>query len=128
MSASRVTTRFAPSPTGGLHLGNARTALFSHLFARGAGGRFVLRIEDTDSARSEAAYADALQRELRWLGLEWDGEPVHQSERGAVYEEHLARLPSPPRFVTRADRGRGFAELARVLLAALGVDPGPAPG
>ncbi len=92
MPESRVTTRFAPSPTGGLHLGNARTALFSYLFARGAGGRFVLRIEDTDSARSEAAHVDALQRELGWLGLEWDGEPVHQSERGALYEEHLGRL------------------------------------
>jgi glutamyl-tRNA synthetase len=92
MTRRSITTRFAPSPTGGLHLGNARTALFSFLHARGAGGRFVLRIEDTDVGRSDAAHAVTIERELRWLGLDWDGEPLRQSERGEVYAEHLARL------------------------------------
>jgi glutamyl-tRNA synthetase len=92
MSESITTTRFAPSPTGGLHLGNARTALFSYLHAKGAGGRFLLRIEDTDAARSDAGHVETLQRELRWLGLEWDDEPLLQSRRADVYEEFLARL------------------------------------
>lgn len=92
MRRSTVTTRFAPSPTGGLHPGNARTALFSYLHARAAGGRFLLRIEDTDAARSERAHEEALQGELRWLGLDWDEAPLRQSTRGEVYGEHLARL------------------------------------
>jgi glutamyl-tRNA synthetase len=92
MPESVTTTRFAPSPTGGLHLGNARTALFSYLHAKGAGGRFLLRIEDTDAARSDAGHVEALQRELRWLGLEWDDGPLYQSRRAEVYEEFLARL------------------------------------
>ena len=95
-----VVTRFAPSPTGALHLGNARTAFFSHLWARSCGGRFILRIEDTDSTRSEARYRDALMADLRWLGLEWDegpdvggrAAPYAQSERGSFYDEHFDRL------------------------------------
>ena len=70
MSAPRV--RFAPSPTGELHVGNARTALFNWLYARRHGGTFVLRIEDTDAARSSAEHEGALQDDLRWLGLGWD--------------------------------------------------------
>ena len=73
--SDRITTRFAPSPTGELHLGNARTALFSWLFARHHGGRFVLRIEDTDTERSKEAYTGALMEDLRWMGLEWDAGP-----------------------------------------------------
>ncbi|WP_347266481.1 glutamate--tRNA ligase [Paracoccus sp. (in: a-proteobacteria)] len=81
MTDSRpVVTRFAPSPTGYLHIGGARTALFNWLFARGRGGRFLLRIEDTDRARSTAAATEALLTGLRWLGLDWDGEPVSQFE------------------------------------------------
>src|SRR5688572_1106319 len=96
MSPGRITTRFAPSPTGELHLGNARTALFSWLFARHHGGRFVLRIEDTDTERSREAYTDALMADLTWMGLTWDagppGDEFRQSRRGAIYARHSATL------------------------------------
>lgn len=100
MPQPAVTTRFAPSPTGELHLGNARTALFSWLFARHHGGRFVLRIEDTDTERSKDEFATALMEDLEWLGLSWDagpgraasGEEFHQSRRGAIYARHSATL------------------------------------
>ena len=84
--------RFAPSPTGYLHIGGARTALFNWLFARQQGGRFVLRIEDTDGERSRPELIDVIFRALEWLGLEWDGTPVHQSERGALYRDAIDRL------------------------------------
>jgi nondiscriminating glutamyl-tRNA synthetase len=94
------TTRYAPSPTGRMHLGNARTALFSYLLARGHGGRFVLRVEDTDAQRGSEAHLDSQLADLRWLGLDWDGGPgvvdafgpYRQSERGALYEEYYAKL------------------------------------
>jgi len=100
VSHGPITTRFAPSPTGELHLGNARTALFSWLFARHHGGRFVLRIEDTDTERSKEAHTAALMDDLRFLGLQWDlgpgraqpGEEYHQSRRGAIYARHSATL------------------------------------
>ncbi|HUQ12436.1 MAG TPA: glutamate--tRNA ligase [Steroidobacteraceae bacterium] len=109
MSPGRITTRFAPSPTGELHLGNARTALFSWLFARHHGGQFVLRIEDTDTERSRESYTSALMDDLAWLGLAWDAGPAHeantggqssgqpsgeyrQSRRGVVYARHSATL------------------------------------
>ena len=69
-----VTTRFAPSPTGLLHVGNIRTALHNWLLARKAGGRFLLRIDDTDAARSEERFVEAIRADLAWLGLEPDGE------------------------------------------------------
>jgi glutamyl-tRNA synthetase len=95
-----LTTRFAPSPTGSLHLGNARTALFSWLAARATGGRFVLRIEDTDAGRSQDALLERQLDELDWLGLAWDEgpgvggphAPYRQSERGALYARALERL------------------------------------
>jgi len=95
-----IVTRFAPSPTGSLHLGNARTAFFSHLWARKLGGRFILRIEDTDVERSDSRHRDALMAELRWLGLDWDegpeiggpSAPYSQSERGAFYRQLFSRL------------------------------------
>lgn len=90
-----VVTRFAPSPTGFLHIGGARTALFNWLYAHSRGGRFLLRVEDTDRVRSTAAAINAIIDGLRWLGLDWDGEPVMQSERAerhvAVARELLAR-------------------------------------
>src|SRR5271155_4852335 len=100
-----VITRFAPSPTGSLHLGNARTAFFSHLWARKSGGRFILRIEDTDIERSEPRFRDELMAELRWLGLDWDegpdvggpSAPYAQSERGAFYGQLFARLSAEAR-------------------------------
>lgn len=95
MSSSPVVTRFAPSPTGYLHIGGARTALFSWLYARGRGGKFLLRIEDTDRARHNEAAVGAIIDGLSWLGLDWDGEPVSQYARRArhadVARELLAR-------------------------------------
>src|ERR1700753_2104483 len=90
-----VVTRFAPSPTGSLHLGNARTAFFSHLWARKTGGRFILRIENTDVERSEGRLRDGLLEDLRWLGSDWDegpdvggpSAPYAQSERGEWYAQ-----------------------------------------
>ena len=75
MSSPRHDTRFAPSPTGSLHLGNARTALFNFLAARASGGRFILRIEDTDAERSADPLLDRQLADLRWLGLNWDEGP-----------------------------------------------------
>ena len=89
-----TTTRFAPSPSGELHLGNARTALFNWLLARRDGGRFLLRIEDTDAERSKAEFTTQLKDDLQWLGLAWDGEIVEQSKRGDVYRQALDRLAS----------------------------------
>ena len=82
-----VITRFAPSPTGFLHIGGARTALFNWLFARGRGGQFLLRIEDTDRARSTPEATQAILDGLRWLGLDWDGEAVSQASRAARHAE-----------------------------------------
>ncbi len=100
MSTTAVVTRFAPSPTGELHLGNARTALFSFLLARHHGGRFLLRIEDTDPGRSLEAHTAALVEDLRWLGLDWDAGPGggappqtwRQSARQAIYAARLEQL------------------------------------
>ena len=80
-----VTVRFAPSPTGHIHIGNARTALFNWLFARQRGGRFILRFDDTDVARSRQEYADSIQQDLHWLGIGPDV-TVHQSARFATYD------------------------------------------
>ena len=77
-------TRFAPSPTGLLHLGNLRTAIFNALIARRKGGTFILRIDDTDPERSEERYVDAIRRDLDWLGIDWDREE-RQSARMALY-------------------------------------------
>ncbi|MDH7975869.1 glutamate--tRNA ligase [Sphingomonas sp. AR_OL41] len=86
-----IVTRFAPSPTGMLHVGNIRTALHNWLFARAHGGRFVLRIDDTDVARSEERFVEAIRADLAWLGLEPDGEE-RQSARFALYEARFAEL------------------------------------
>src|SRR6478736_5313061 len=89
-------TRFAPSPTGQLHVGNVRTALHNWLLARKGGGRFMLRIDDTDAARSEERFVEAIREDLAWLGLEPDGEE-RQSARLAVYEEAFERLKAAGR-------------------------------
>ena len=99
-SMSQMRVRFAPSPTGHLHVGNARTALFNWLLARGSGGTFILRIEDTDTERSTRASESAILDDLRWLGLAWDEgpdvggryRPYRQSERLSTYAEHAAQL------------------------------------
>jgi glutamyl-tRNA synthetase len=85
--SSGVVTRFAPSPTGYLHIGSARTALFNWLYTRHTGGRFLLRIEDTDRARSTEAAIAAILDGLKWLGLDWDGEPVFQFARAKRHAE-----------------------------------------
>ncbi|MCR9255015.1 MAG: glutamate--tRNA ligase [Alphaproteobacteria bacterium] len=87
-----VVTRFAPSPTGFLHIGGARTALFNWLYARHHGGTFLLRIEDTDRARSTQEAVDALLHGLTWLGLDWDGEPVFQFSRQERHAAEAHRL------------------------------------
>src|SRR5262245_7050346 len=95
-----IVTRFAPSPTGALHPGNARTALFSFLLARGRSGRFILRVEDTDRERHGEEHVASQLADLAWLGIDWDAGPgrddgrgpYRQSERGAIYAELFARL------------------------------------
>jgi glutamyl-tRNA synthetase len=125
-----VVTRFAPSPTGSLHLGNARTAFFSHLWARKTGGRFILRIEDTDAERSQLRFRDELMAEMRWLGLDWDegpdiggpAGPYSQAERGEFYRSLYARLVSKdlayPCYCTAED-----LELSRKLQRMAGKPP-----
>jgi glutamyl-tRNA synthetase len=87
-----VRTRFAPSPTGYLHIGGARTALFNWLFSRHHGGVFILRVEDTDVARSSQDYLNAILDGLTWLGLDWDEGPYFQSHRQQLYREHVQQL------------------------------------
>ena len=88
----KVKVRIAPSPTGNLHIGTARTALFNWLFAKKTGGEFVLRIEDTDIERSEKKYEDDIIEGLKWLGLDWSGEIYRQSKRIDIYEKHIIQL------------------------------------
>jgi glutamyl-tRNA synthetase len=97
MFTSFVVTRFAPSPSGELHLGNARTALFNFLLARAHGGRLVLRIEDTDIERTQERYVEALCTDLSWLGLNWDDGPYRQSQRAEVYARYFQQLEDAQR-------------------------------
>ena len=87
-----IRTRFAPSPTGMLHIGSARTALYNYLFAKHHGGQFLLRIEDTDKERSTNEAVAVILQSMKWLGLNWDGEPVFQSSRAARHAEVAAQL------------------------------------
>ncbi|MEL6793458.1 MAG: glutamate--tRNA ligase family protein, partial [Pseudomonadota bacterium] len=89
-------TRFAPSPTGALHLGNVRTAVFNALIAKKAAGTFILRIDDTDPERSEERFVDAIRKDMEWLGLEWDAER-RQSARMDLYREAAERLKAAGR-------------------------------
>ena len=89
MSSKNPRVRFAPSPTGKLHLGGARTALFNWLFARHHDGQFLLRIEDTDKARSREEFTQQICDSLSWLGLAWDEEPLYQSKRGDRYRKMI---------------------------------------
>jgi glutamyl-tRNA synthetase len=91
---TEIVTRFAPSPTGFLHIGGGRTALFNWLYARGRAGKFLLRIEDTDRARSTDEAIAAIFDGLTWLGLDWDGEPVHQFARAARHREVVEQMLS----------------------------------
>lgn len=108
-----IHTRFAPSPTGRLHLGHAFSAIQAHDYARGQGGRFSLRIEDIDGTRSRPEHVEAILRDLEWLGLGWDGEVTFQSQRLHLYEGALDRLRAMgllyPCFCTRADIAASLA-------------------
>jgi glutamyl-tRNA synthetase len=99
--------RYAPSPSGDLHVGNARTALLAWLWARGEGGRFLLRIEDLDPQRSRPLIIERLLEHLAAIGIDWDGNPVWQSQRSALYERALETLDAAgrvyPCFCSRAD-------------------------
>lgn len=111
-----VVTRFAPSPTGYLHIGGARTALFNWLFARGRGGKFLLRIEDTDRARSTPEATTAILQGLEWLGLDWDGVPVSQFEgrdRHAAVAQEMLAAGSAYRCFSTPDEIESFREAAR---------------
>ncbi|RED13220.1 glutamate--tRNA ligase [Pontivivens insulae] len=116
MSTQPVITRFAPSPTGFLHIGGARTALFNWLFARANGGKFLLRIEDTDKARSTPEATEAIFEGMRWLGLDWDGEAVSQASRAErhaeVANEMLAKGAAYKCFSTQ-DEIAAFREAAK---------------
>lgn len=105
-AAGAVTGRFAPTPSGRLHLGNLLCAMLAYLSARHAGGRFLLRIEDLDAPRCPRSLARQAVEDLAWFGLRWDAPPLYQSERTAVYQSHLERLRAKgliyPCFCTRA--------------------------
>lgn len=104
---NKVKGRFAPSPTGRMHLGNVFSALLSWLSAKSKGGKWLLRIEDIDPQRSHREYAQLIMDDLHWLGLEWDEGPYWQSERGNIYEHYLSILEDMhltyPCYCTRAD-------------------------
>jgi glutamyl-tRNA synthetase len=108
-----VVGRFAPSPSGLMHLGNARTALLAWLDARARGGRMVLRVEDLDRPRCRPAFADAARRDLAWLGLDWDAETAPQSRRDDAYAAAVDRLAAAGRvfecFCTRRELGAASA-------------------
>lgn len=89
---AKIVTRFAPSPTGHLHIGGARTAIFCWLLARHFGGDYHLRIEDTDLERSKQEYTDSILASMRWLGLDWDGELNYQTQRTALYNSYVDKL------------------------------------
>ncbi len=95
--------RYAPSPSGPLHLGNLRTALLAWLFARSAGARFLVRVEDLDRGRSRPEHERSQLADLAAIGLDWDGEVVHQSQRDALYDAAIARLDTYPCYCTRAE-------------------------
>ncbi|HMK68053.1 MAG TPA: tRNA glutamyl-Q(34) synthetase GluQRS [Stellaceae bacterium] len=126
---SEIVTRFAPSPTGLLHLGTAHAALFAWKKAREAGGRFLLRIEDIDQGRAREEFASAISEDLAWLGLDWDGPVRRQSQHLRDYRAALARLDEAgllyPCFCSRAEIQ---AEIARAGLAPHGTDGPIYPG
>ena len=116
-----VVTRFAPSPTGRLHVGNIRTALHNYLFARKEGGRFLLRIDDTDRERSREEFVDAIRDDLTWLGLTWDSE-VCQSARFDLYEREFERLREVGRVYACYETPEEL-ELRRKVLLGRGLPP-----
>ncbi len=126
---SHPVTRFAPSPTGRLHLGHAYSAILAHDFVRERDGAFLLRIEDIDPGRTRAAHIDGILEDMLWLGLEWDGAMVYQSERLDLYAKALERLKAKglvyPCFCTRSEIA---AEIAASASAPHGPDGPVYPG
>jgi glutamyl-tRNA synthetase len=116
-----ITTRFAPSPTGRLHVGNIRTALHNWLWARRNGGRFLLRIDDTDAERSREEHVDAIRADLEWLGLDHDGE-ARQSERFPLYEEKFEALVAAGHIYPAYETGQEL-DLKRKVLLGRGLPP-----
>jgi glutamyl-tRNA synthetase len=112
--------RYAPSPSGPLHLGNLRTALLAWLFARSAGARFLVRVEDLDRGRSRPEHEAGQLADLAAIGLDWDGEVVRQSQRFALYDAAIARLDTYPCYCTRAE----IREAASAPHGAVGLYPG----
>ncbi len=108
MKMNKVVGRFAPSPSGRMHMGNLWSCLLAWLSARSAGGGMVLRLEDLDPDRCRQAYCDQVMRDLEWLGLDWDGAPVYQSKRTELYRQAFQKLEQQgiiyPCFCTRAER------------------------
>ncbi|MDQ6957656.1 MAG: glutamate--tRNA ligase [Mariprofundaceae bacterium] len=119
---SEIVTRFAPSPTGLLHLGNVRTALLNWLYARKHGGRFLLRFEDTDRERSEKQFIQAICDDLGWLGLDWDGDILFQSDQAAQHRQALDRL-AEQEMAYRCFCTEGQLALDRKLAASRGLPP-----
>ncbi len=127
MSASAdtpVRVRFAPSPTGYLHVGGARTALFNWLYAKHHGGKFILRIEDTDRVRSTQESLQEILESLKWMGLSWDEGPYYQSERNDLYREHAERLVAKGLAYKTVDpeKGGGEAILLKMPARKIAVD------
>src|SRR3546814_252249 len=116
-----VTTRFAPSPTGNLHVGNIRTALHNWMWARKNGGRFLLRLDDTDAERSREEYVDAIRADLGWLGLAFDGEE-RQSARFALYEQRFDTLKAAGRVYPCYETAQEL-DLKRKVLLGRGLPP-----
>ncbi len=108
-ASSQVRVRFAPSPTGFLHIGSARTALYNWLFARNRKGVFILRIEDTDTERSKKEFLEEIMDSLKWLGLDWDEGPYFQSQRLERYREYAERLLAQGVAYKEHDPGKGEA-------------------
>jgi glutamyl-Q tRNA(Asp) synthetase len=136
MDGESVITRFAPSPTGPLHLGHAYSAVRAHAFARERGGAFLLRIEDIDGTRSRAEHVDGILADLAWLGLEWDGPVMFQSARLDAYAAALELLNARglvyPCFCTRAEIAGAMSAphgpAAIYPRTCRGIDPGPRMG
>jgi len=117
-----VITRFAPSPTGMLHLGNVRTALLNWLYAHKHQGKFLLRFEDTDQNRSEQQYIHAIENDLKWLGLNWDGQPLFQSQHAGQHQESLQKLAGKD-LAYRCFCSEAHLQLDRKLASSRGLPP-----
>ena len=116
--------RYAPSPTGHLHLANLRTAAIAWARARSVGGRFLVRVEDIDRQRSRPEFEEQQLADLAAVGVDWDGEPVRQSERDSLYDAALRRLPTFPCYCSRKDIQRELAEMGGAPHGAPGAYPG----